>query len=383
MHRIRSDEKISLMKFKRMPIEIEAPEQLGYQKIDCNLTESSYSDFRLKDLELDLNELMISYVDHRGHPGLRSLLSKETGGKVSPDQVLLTSGAAQALFIISTSLLEAGSELIVVRPNYATNLETPRAIVANLRIIDLDFEGGYQTTASLIRAQLTSKTRLVSITVPHNPTGTVISKKDLSEIIEMTGNAGCLLLVDETYREMNFEGVLPHTASLATHVISVASFSKTFGLPGIRVGWLMTQNPEAFEKFFAAKEQIQICGSALDEEIAYQFYSKKNDFLPKIQKNLKDRFGILKAWITEQNHFEWVEPTGGCVAFPRLKAPFREQIDPDRFYKILNEKFGTFVGPGHWFEQDRMSMRIGYGWPSEEELERGLRNITAAIQEAL
>ena len=371
------------MKFKRMPIEIEAPEQLGYQKIDCNLTESSYSDFRLRDLGLDLNDLMISYVDHRGHPGLRSLLSKETEGKVSHDQVLLTSGAAQALFIISTSLLEAGSELVVIRPNYATNLETPRAIGAHLRIIDLDFETGYQTKAEMIRAQLTSKTKLVSITVPHNPTGTVISQKELREIIDITGKAGCLLLVDETYREMNFEGVLPHAASLAPHVISVASFSKTFGLPGIRVGWLMTQNPEAFEKFFAAKEQIQICGSALDEEIAYQFYSKKHEFLPKIQENLKNRFLILKTWMREQDHFEWIEPTGGCVAFPRLKASLRNRIDPDRFYKTLNEKFGTFVGPGHWFEQDRMSMRIGYGWPSKEELKRGLKNITAAIEETL
>ncbi|NDG84541.1 MAG: aspartate aminotransferase, partial [Proteobacteria bacterium] len=69
-----------------MPIEIEAPEQYGYDKIECNLTESSYTDFRFKDLGLNLDELMISYVDHLGHAGLRTLLSKETGGKVCRDQ---------------------------------------------------------------------------------------------------------------------------------------------------------------------------------------------------------------------------------------------------------------------------------------------------------
>jgi aspartate/methionine/tyrosine aminotransferase len=368
------------MNYKRMPIEIEAPEQLGYHTIDCNLTESSYTDFRFRDLGLDLNELLISYVDHRGHPGLRMLLSEETRGIISPDQVLLTSGAAQALFIISSSLLNPGDEIIVVRPNYATNLETPRALGARLRIVDLDFESGYRTHPEAIAALLTPKTKLVSITVPHNPTGTVMTERDLDAIIELTGKAGCMLLVDETYREMNFEGVLPHAATRAPHVISVASFSKTFGLPGIRVGWLMTGHAAAFESFFAAKEQIQICGSALDEEIAYQFYKKKNHFLPAILSNLKRKFTIVKHWYENQNHFEWVEPRGGCVAFPRFKKAVSERIDLEGFYRTLNQDLNTHVGPGHWFEQSKTSMRIGYGWPGEDELKRGLENLSKAIE---
>ncbi len=367
------------MKFKRMPIEIEAPEELGYQKIDCNLTESSYTDFKFKDLGLNLNELLISYVDHRGHPGLRKLLSDETKGAVHPDQVLLTSGAAQALFIVSSSLLDRGDELVVVRPNYATNLETPRALDANLKIVELDFESGYRTHPEAIKAAITPQTKLVSITVPHNPTGTVMSERDLQAMVEITEQAGCMLLVDETYREMNFEGVMPHAAARAGHVISVASFSKTFGLPGIRVGWLMTQNEAAFETFFAAKEQIQICGSALDEEIAFQFYVKKDHYLPAIQSNIKRRFTILKNWMESQNDLEWVEPRGGCVAFPRFKKTAAERIDIAQFYKTLNETFSTYVGPGHWFEQSKTSMRIGYGWPAEEELRRGLENISKAI----
>jgi aspartate/methionine/tyrosine aminotransferase len=370
------------MKFKRMPIEIEAPEELGYHKIDCNLTESSYTDFRFRDLGLDLNELLISYVDHRGHPGLRELLSNETKGVIPADQVLLTSGAAQALFIISTSLLDRGDELVVVRPNYATNLETPRAIDARLKIVELDFESGYRTHPEAIKNAITPATKLVSITVPHNPTGVVMSEGDLQAIIEITGNAGCMLLVDETYREMNFDGVMPHAASRAKHVISVASFSKTFGLPGIRVGWLMTQNRKMFETFFAAKEQIQICGSALDEEIAYRFYAKKDQYLPAILSNLKRKFTILKKWMESQKQLEWVEPRGGCVAFPRFSKSVADQINIESFYKILNEKFSTYVGPGHWFEQGKTSMRIGYGWPAEDELRRGLDHISKAIEQA-
>ena len=370
------------MKYARMPIEIEAPEQLGYETIECNLTESSYTDFKFKDLGINIDDLVIAYVDHRGHKGLRTLLAQETNGKVIPDQVLITAGAAQALFIISTTLLEKGDELVVVRPNYATNLETPRAIESRLKIVELSFENGWRIDPQAIEAAISPATKLVSITVPHNPTGSTMSQEDLQSVIEITRKKGVYLLVDETYREMNFNGVIPHSTSFAPHVISVASFSKTFGLPGIRIGWLMTQDAALFEKLFAAKEQIQICGSALDEEIAYQFYKKKNEFLPQILENLNRRFGILKSWMESQKELEWVEPKGGCVSFPRLKDATLASIDLEKFYQTLNDSMSTHVGPGHWFEQHKRYMRIGYGWPTDDELKKGLANISRAIEEA-
>ncbi len=363
-----------------MPIEIEAPEQLGYDSIECNLTESSYTDFRFKDLKLNLNELVIAYIDHRGHPELRQLLAQETGGAISANQVLLTSGAAQALFIISTTLLEPGDDMIVIRPNYATNLETPRAIGAQLKIVDLTFENNWKIDPAEIEKQITSKTKFVSVTVPHNPTGTIMSVDDLKALVQITAKHGCRLLVDETYREMNFNGALPYAATFGSHVISVASFSKTFGLPGIRVGWLMTRDEQLFEQFFAAKEQIQICGSALDEEIAYQFYRKRGHFISLIFNNLQRRFATLKDWMESQEFLEWVEPTGGCVAFPRIRADVLKNIDLEKFYKTLNREYSTHVGPGHWFEQPKHFMRIGYGWPTDEALSKGLRNIESAIR---
>jgi len=368
------------MKYVRMPIEIEAPEQLGYETIACNLTESSYTDFKFKELGINIDDLVIAYVDHRGHQGLRTLLSKDTQGKIIPDQVLLTAGAAQALFIISTTLLSKNDELVVIRPNYATNIETPRAIEAKIKIVELSFEKGWRIDPRAIAEAITPATKLVSITVPHNPTGSQMNGDDLAEVIRITKEKGCYLLVDETYREMSFVGVMPYAAIHAPHVISVASFSKTFGLPGIRIGWLMTQDPALFEKFFAAKEQIQICGSALDEEIAYQFYQKKDQFLPQILANLKRRFGILKNWMESQTSLEWIEPQGGCVSFPRFTDATLAKINLEKFYKTLNDEFSTHVGPGHWFEQHKRYMRIGYGWPTDEELKKGLESISRAIE---
>ncbi len=314
---------------------------------------------------------------------MRTLSAQETGGGIIADQILLTSGAAQALFIISTTLLEPGDEMIVIRPNYATNLETPRAIGANLKIVDLTFEKGWKIDPTALESQITSKTKFVSITVPHNPTGTVMSADDLKTLVQITDKHGCRLLVDETYREMNFNGTLPYAATLAPHVISVASFSKTFGLPGIRVGWLMTRDEKLFEQFFAAKEQIQICGSALDEEIACQFYRKRGHFISLIFNNLQRRFTTLKNWMESQEYLEWVEPTGGCVAFPRINAAVLSRLDLEKFYRTLNREYSTHVGPGHWFEQPKHFMRIGYGWPTDEALSKGLRNIESAIRAQL
>lgn len=89
---------------------------------------------------------------------------------------------------------------------------------------------------------------------------------------------------------------------------------------------------------------------------------------------------VVKDWKESQHDLEWVEPAGGVVCLPRIKPELA--LDVDRFYDILNTTHGTYVGPGHWFEMDRRYMRVGYGWPSKDELALGLRNITRAVQES-
>ena len=139
----------------------------------------------------------------------------------------------------------------------------------------------------------------------------------------------------------------PPAASLSPNVVSVSSLSKTYGLPGIRLGWLMTQNADFIHTFLAAKEHIFISGSVLDEEVAYQYLQHKPNHLARIRAEIARKFAIVQDWIAEEQLMEWVEPQGGVVCFPRIKpdAP----VDVERFYTILNGKYGTMVGPGHWF----------------------------------
>lgn len=368
------------MNYRRMPIEVESPEQLGYDKIACNLAESSCTDVNYRDLGIDLGDLVLKYDDHLGLPPLRALVAENAG--VGADEVLMTVGAAAALFIISTSLLQRGDHLVVVRPNYATNIETPRAIGCDISYLDLQFDEGWNVSLDRLAALVRSNTKLISLTCPHNPTGSVLDEATLRGAVALAERHGCRLLVDETYREMTFGAPLPSAASLSPAAISVSSLSKTYGLPGIRLGWLLSRDPALREVFLAAKEQIFICNSVVDEEIAFQALRRRAQWLPEIQARIAAALAITRDFIAAQRDFEWVEPRGGVTGFFRLRDEVRHRTDIDRFYEILLDRYQTLVGAGHWFEQPRHYMRVGYGWPTLAELRQGLQNLTAAVADA-
>ena len=210
------------MKYARMVIEKESPEEYGYGRIRHNLSESSIRDRRISDIGAALPDLTLFYGEHRGEVRLRELIASQAKGLNAGD-VLVTAGAAGALFIIATTLLAPGDHLVVIRPNYATNIETPKAIGCDITYIDLAFENAFALDTQAIAAAMRPNTRLVSITCPHNPTGTLIAGDQLSALIKLVENAGCRLLVDETYRDLSYGRRLPVAASLSTRVISVCS----------------------------------------------------------------------------------------------------------------------------------------------------------------
>ena len=369
------------MKYVRMPIEVESPEEFGYEQIKFNLSESSVRDRSLAEIGAGLRDLVLFYGSHEGHPGLREIVARTAGGGLTADDVLVTAGAAGALFIIATTLLEKGDHLVVVRPNYATNIETPRAIEADISFLDLSFEEGFAIDIDRLAGLVTPRTKYVSVTQPHNPTGQLMSESDLRRLVALVESAGCRLLVDETYREMTFGTPLPCAASLSPRVVSVSSLSKTYGIPGIRTGWLMTRDRELMTTFLAAKEQIGICGSVVDEEIAFQALRGRDAWLADVGGRIRAALATMRAWMAGEELLEWVEPRGGVVCFPRIRP--EAPVDVDEFYRRLSDEHATYVGPGHWFEQSRRHMRIGFGWPTAAELEGGLRAVSASLHEAL
>lgn len=366
------------MNYTRMVIEKEAPEEYGYDRIRYNLSESSIADQKLSDIGLSFPDLTLFYGEHRGDKELRAQIAAQDAG-VLPDDVLVTAGAAGALFIISTSLLSQSDHLVVIRPNYATNIETPRAIGCAISFVDLAFEDGFAIDVGQVAAAIRPNTRLISVTCPHNPTGTMMSRADLDALVALAESRDCHLLVDETYRDLSYGKRLPSAASLSPKAISVSSLSKAFGIPGIRIGWLITRDAELQEKFLAAKEQIGICGSVIDEGIARGMLERRDVFLATLLPEMARRRDIVQAWIDREPLVDWVRPEGGVVGFPRLNVD--PDFDLDRFYVNLLENHGAYVGPGHWFEMPKRFFRVGFGWPTEAELRSGLDAISAALRQ--
>ena len=159
------------MRIPRMAIEAESPEQLGYDRLKFNLTESSVRDRDLAEFDLDLKTLTLCYGDHLGRADLRAMIATRAGGGLTAEDVLITAGASAALFIIALTLLEAGDHMVVVRPNYATNLETPRAIGCRISHVDLTFETAFRLDLQAVETALTPATKLISVTTPHNSEG--------------------------------------------------------------------------------------------------------------------------------------------------------------------------------------------------------------------
>lgn len=363
------------MKFTRMPIEMESPEQMGYSNLKFNLTESSVRDLKLGDLKLHLQDLKLEYGHHAGLHGLREAIASEHAG-LNSNQVLITSGAAAALFIVNTSLLEPGDEILVMRPNYGTTIETPKALGAKVNYIELDFDHGFKPDLSSLEQQLSNKTKLISITNPNNPTGVCLSQDELNQLISLAEKFNCYLLVDETYRDL-WDSKYPLAACASDKVISVSSLSKAYGLPGIRMGWIITKNPVLLELFLAAKEQIFICNSILDETIAQQFFAQKEKIQARINEHLQVNRSILFDFLNANSFLECVKPQGGVVCFPRIKLG--QEVNMKKFYSTLSNEFGTFVGPGYWFDMPHHYMRIGYGWPTAQELRQGLEHINECL----
>jgi aspartate/methionine/tyrosine aminotransferase len=169
-------------------------------------------------------------------------------------------------------------------------------------------------------------------------------------------------------------------ASLSPRVIGVSSMSKTYGLPGLRIGWLTSRDEGLMTTFLAAKEQIFISGAVIEEELTARVLERREPILERVRSTVHPKLELVSDWIRANRFFEWVEPAAGVVCFPRLRSDAGANVD--LFYSELFDVHGTYVGPGHWFDQDRRHFRLGFGWPSTEELERGLEALDVAAATA-
>jgi aspartate/methionine/tyrosine aminotransferase len=361
------------MWFKRMILE-EWFDDYQYT-IKYDIGESAVKYLTFEQLGISLDNLPIRYGYHMGRPDLRECLAEQYR-PLSSTNVLVTSGGSEAIFLIAAALLKPGDHVIIEHPNYPSLYEIPRSLNCSVSFLPLRFENQFRPDLSELDRLVTPQTKLVSLTHPNNPTGSMISSETLGELIAWVEAKGLYLLFDETYREMGFENTLPPAAILSPRAISLSSMSKCYGLPGIRIGWMVTQDQALLKSVLNIREQVTITNNAIGEEIALQVLKQKERYLSRARQSILCNRDIVSKWMDCQEDFEWVYPEAGVVSLPRLKE--HVNVDPEMLYRRLAETYQTFVIPGRCFEVDNHHFRLGFG-ATPEEIQMGLANLNRAL----
>ncbi len=358
--------------FKRMSIEDWFDE---YQfRVDFDIGESGVKFYKLGDLELDLNDVELRYTQHLGSPELRAEIAKQYKN-LEWNNIGVTTGAAEAIFSIIASFISGKEHLIIELPNYPSFRYISDSLGKKYDLFSLEFEEKFEPNLEKLEKLIKPETKLICLTHPNNPTGSMISKNDLMQLVDIVEKRGIYLLMDETYRDMTFRESLPTAASLSKNAISVSTMSKVYGVPGIRIGWLATRNEAIINGVLNAREQTTICNSGLNEAIALQILKRKDTHLAQIKQKITQNYKILEDWMKNQNDLEMVAPLGGVTCFPRLKSG----KSSEKLTKILVEKYRTFTVPGHVFKMPS-HFRIGYGG-NLDELNEGFKQLEKALED--
>jgi aspartate/methionine/tyrosine aminotransferase len=346
----------------------------SYQyEVDYDIGESGVKYLNLGAVAQDFSHVQLRYGHHRGSPELRSLICEQYEG-FSPDQICVTTGSSKSNFSVIASLVDRSDHMIVEHPNYPSLYEVPRSLELPHDLYRVVFEEDFKPDVGKLERLIKPKTKLVILTHPNNPTGSVISEKTLREVVELVESHDAYLLHDETYRELCFEKPPPPAAVLSDRAISMTTMSKAYGLPGIRIGWIAGPK-EIVDSVRAVREQLTICNSVIGEAIAVAALRQRRTFLKNVMERVKRNFEALKNWMGQQEVLEWVEPGGGVVAFPRLK----KATSTEPICRTLATKYRTFTVPGYGFEMDR-HLRIGFGG-EEDELKEGLKRLKQTLDE--
>lgn len=303
--------------------------------------------------------LRLGYTEAPGHPLLREAIAGLYDG-IEPDEVLVFAGAEEAIFIVANVALAPGDHAIVVWPAYQSLHEVARAVGADVTLHELHASEGWAIDVDRLRREITPRTRLVVVNVPHNPTGMLPDAATYRAVVEIAADAGARVLSDEVYRFLELDPTdrLPAGADAGPHVASLGVMSKSFALAGLRIGWLATHDRELLDRAARFKDYTTICASAPAEVLAIVALRARDAVLARSRRIVEGNLALLDAFFERQAaRFEWVRPRGGSIGFPRLVA----DVGIDRFAADLLEAEGVLLAPGSIFGHPGNHFRLGFG----------------------
>lgn len=306
------------------------------------------------------DDLDLAYTESTGHPALRREIASLYDG-LEADDILVFSGAEEAIFCLANVLLGPGDHTVVTWPAYQSLHEVARAVGADVTLHELREDAGWALDVDLLQRQLTPATRLIVVNAPHNPTGMLPDRATFDRLVEVAAASGAHLLLDEVYRDLEYDPAdrLPAGADVLDRGISLGVMSKSFAMPGLRIGWLATRDRDLLARCAAFKDYTTICAAAPSEILALIGLRARETVLARsraiVAANLDRLDDFFATWA---DRFSWVRPRAGSVAFPRLTVP---GVAIDDWAAELVERHGVLLLPGSQFGVGGNHFRIGLG----------------------
>jgi len=322
--------------------------------------------------------MSLGYTETFGAPDLRETIAQTYQNQSAAD-ILCFAGASEGIFAANSVLLDKDSHAIVVTPNYQSHESLPVAI-CEATGVPLDPEDGWSLDLDRVRAAIRPNTKLMTINFPHNPTGTILPLDRYMALIELCRSYGIYILHDEIFNGLGPSGTqhLPFVADVYERGLSLNVMSKSFGLPGLRIGWIACQDREILSKMERLKHYLSICNSGPSERLTNIALKNRTQLLQRNCAIVDENLPKWDAFFARHSElFDWRRPDGSCMAFPRYKGA--EGVE--EFCQSLVEDSGVLLLPSTIYQSDLGDtptdrFRLGFG---RLNLDEGLAALDAHL----
>lgn len=294
---------------------------------------------------------------------------------LKPDEIVPTHGASGANHHIFYSLIEPGDRVISIMPTYQQLYSIPESYGAEVKMLHLKAENGYLPDLEELKTLAVPGTKMICINNPNNPTGALMSREILTQIVEIARSVDAYVLCDEVYRHLTQKNAWCESiVDLYEKGISVSSMSKVFSLAGLRLGWIATHDQNVIKTCLSHRDYNLISCGMFDEELAGIALKHSDKLLARNQAIVRTNLEILDRWVQLEPHMSYQKPQAGTTAL----VFYDFNMDSYEFCERMYHEVGTFVTPGDCFKE-KHSMRIGYA-SDTQELKDGLAAMSSFIR---
>jgi len=371
------------MKIKEFGVEI----WMNAYETQCryNLAETCVESITLGQLldfagkrESILDELLpmkMTYGAIEGSERLRDLIAG-LYERQQRNNVIVTHGAIGANALVYETLVEPGDHVVSVAPTYQQHYSIPESYGADVSILRLREENAFLPDLAELRGMVRGNTKVIALNNPNNPTGSLMDRAMLEDIVEIARSVDAWLLCDEVYRgtDQHGDGFTVSIADLYEKGISTASMSKTFSLAGLRLGWIVAP-PALIHAVSIHRDYNTISVGMLDDHFACIALEHRQHILDRAHSLTRDNLAMLDAWVAREPKVSYVKPRAGTTALLKLDVDM-----PSREFcvKLLDSK-GVMFTPGSALDIEGY-VRIGYA-NNPQVMEQGLALVSEFLRE--